>query len=189
MGSSSATISFFLQAEDGIRDGHVTGVQTCALPICRRRSTSTGCGPGSSLWKSTDGGDNWKKLAEGLPEGIWGKVGVAPSPPTPGRVFAFVEAKHGGLFRSENYGEKWTHVNDEHKIRERAWYYSWVYPDPKSADTVYLPNVYMHKSTDGGRTFASLAVPHGDNHDLWIDPDDPNRMILGNDGGATISYN
>ncbi len=146
-------------------------------------------GPGSSLWKSTDGGDNWKKLTEGLPEGIWGKIGVAASAARPGRVFAFVEAKHGGLFRSENYGEKWAHVNDEHKIRERAWYYSWVYPDPKSADTVYLPNVYMHKSTDGGKSFANLAVPHGDNHDLWIDPDDPSRMILGNDGGATITYN
>ncbi len=108
---------------------------------------------------------------------------------TPGRVFAFVEAKHGGLFRSENYGEKWAHVNDDHKIRERAWYYSWVYPDPKNADTVYLPNVFMHKSTDGGRTFANLLVPHGDNHDLWIDPDESSRMILGNDGGATITYN
>jgi photosystem II stability/assembly factor-like uncharacterized protein len=146
-------------------------------------------GPGSSLWRSTDGGDSWKKLTEGLPEGTWGKIGVAASAARPGRVFAFVEAKHGGLFRSENYGEKWTHVNDEHKIRERAWYYSWIYPDPKNADTVYLPNVYMHKSTDGGRTFSNLPVPHGDNHDLWIDPDDPNRMILGNDGGATVTYN
>ena len=146
-------------------------------------------GAGSSLWRTTDGGDSWKKVTEGLAEGTWGKVGVAVSPATPGRVFAFVEAKHGGLFRSENYGEKWIHVNDEHKIRERAWYYSWVYPDPKNADTVYLPNVFMHKSTDGGRTFSNLLVPHGDNHDLWIDPDDPNRMILGNDGGATITYN
>jgi photosystem II stability/assembly factor-like uncharacterized protein len=147
-------------------------------------------GPGSSLWKTTDGGDHWKKLTEGLPEGTWGKTGVAASAAQPGRVFAFVEAQQGGgLFRSEDYGEKWTHVNDEHKIRERAWYYSWIYPDPKNPDTVYLPNVYMHKSTDGGRTFANLPVPHGDNHDLWIDPDDPNRMILGNDGGATITYN
>jgi photosystem II stability/assembly factor-like uncharacterized protein len=146
-------------------------------------------GAGSSLWRTTDGGDSWKKLTEGLAEGTWGKVGVAASSASPGRVFAFVEAKHGGLFRSENYGEKWTHVNDEHKIRERAWYYSWIYPDPKNTDTVYLPNVFMHKSTDGGRTFSNLLVPHGDNHDLWIDPDDPNRMILGNDGGATITYN
>jgi len=157
--------------------------------IVRRPWELVSGGPGSTLWKSTDGGDNWKKLTEGLPDGTWGKIGVAASAARPGRVFAFVEAKHGGLFRSENYGEKWTHVNDEHKIRERAWYYSWVYPDPRNADTVYLPNVYMHKSTDGGKSFSNLSVPHGDNHDLWIDPDDPDRMILGNDGGATITYN
>ncbi len=161
--------------------------------VVRRPWELVSGGPGSSLWRSTDGGDTWKKLSlpdhEGLPEGIWGKVGVAASGAKPGRVYAFVEAAKGGLFVSEDYGEKWKHVNDEHKIRERAWYYSWVYPDPKTADTVYLPNVYMHKSTDGGKTFSNLIVPHGDNHDLWIDPDDPNRMILGNDGGATITFN
>jgi len=146
-------------------------------------------GPGSSLWKSTDGGDTWKKLTQGLPDGIWGKVGIAVSPARPDRVFAFVEAAHGGLFRSENGGEKFTHVNDEHKIRERAWYYSWVYPDTKNPELVYLPNVQMHRSIDGGRTFANMRVPHGDNHDIWIDPDDPNRLIVGNDGGATITYN
>jgi photosystem II stability/assembly factor-like uncharacterized protein len=157
--------------------------------VVRRPWDLVSGGPGSSLWKSTDGGETWKKLKEGLPEGVWGKVGVAASAASPGRVFAFVEARHGGLFRSENDGEKFTHVNDEHKIRERAWYYSWIYPDPKNADTVYLPNVRMHKSTDGGKTFSNMSVPHGDNHDLWIDPDDSNRMILGNDGGATITYN
>jgi photosystem II stability/assembly factor-like uncharacterized protein len=150
-------------------------------------------GPGSSLWKSLDGGDTWKRLTaednEGLPEGIWGKVGVAASGAKPGLVFALIEAKKGGLYASEDGGKKWKYVNDEHKIRERAWYYSWVYPDPKNADAVYLPNVYMHKSTDGGKSFSNLSVPHGDNHDLWIDPDDPRRMILGNDGGATITYN
>src|SRR5262249_44826998 len=95
----------------------------------------------------------------------------------------------GGLYVSDDGGEKWRQVNDDHKIRERAWYYSWVYADPKSSDTVYLPNVAMHRSIDGGRTFSSLRVPHGDNHDLWIDPDDPQRMILGNDGGATVTVN
>jgi photosystem II stability/assembly factor-like uncharacterized protein len=161
--------------------------------VVRRPWELVGGGPGSSLWRSADGGDTWKKLTpkenDGLPEGIWGKVGVAASGSKSGRVFAMIEAKKGGLFVSENNGEKWKHVNDEHKIRERAWYYSWVYPDPKNAGTVYLPNVYMHKSTDGGKTFSNLRVPHGDNHDLWIDPDDPNRMILGNDGGAAITFN
>ncbi len=147
-------------------------------------------GSGSSLYKSTDGGDTWKRLKEGLPEEIWGRVGVAASGARPGLVYAIVEAKEkGGFYRSSDYGEKWSYVNDEHKIRERAWYYSWVYPDPKNGDTVYLPNVELHKSTDGGKTFSTLDAPHGDDHDLWIDPDDPDRMILGNDGGATITFN
>ena len=161
--------------------------------VVRRPWELVSGGPGSSLWRTADGGDTWKKLSlpdhEGLAEGLWGKVGVAASGAKPGRVYASIEAGKGGLFVSNDYGEKWKHVSDEHKIRERAWYYSWVYADPKIADTVYLPNVYMHKSTDGGRSFSNLKVPHGDNHDLWIDPDDPDRMILGNDGGATITFN
>jgi photosystem II stability/assembly factor-like uncharacterized protein len=146
-------------------------------------------GPGSSLFRSTDGGDTWKKLEEGLPKGDKGRIGVAASGARPGRVFAIVEAEKGGLFESDDYGEKWTKVNDEHKIRERPWYYSWITLDPKNADVVYLPNIFFYKSVDAGHTFASMVVPHGDNHILWIDPDDSNRMILGNDGGATISYN
>ena len=161
--------------------------------VVRRPWELVSGGPGSSLWRTADGGDTWKKLSlpdhEGLAEGLWGKVGVAASGAKPGRVYASIEAGKGGLFVSNDYGEKWKHVSDEHKIRERAWYYSWVYADPKIADTVYLPNVYMHKSSDGGRSFSNLKVPHGDNHDLWIDPDDPDRMILGNDGGATITFN
>ncbi len=148
-------------------------------------------GPGSALYRSTDGGDTWKKIeAEGLPAGVWGKVGVAASAARPGRVYAFIEAKDGGgVFVSDDRGVKWKHVNDEHKVRQRAWYYAWVYPDPKSSDTLYVPNVNLHRSTDGGKTFANVSSPHGDHHDLWIDPDDPNRMILGNDGGATITFN
>jgi len=146
-------------------------------------------GRGSGLWRSLDGGDTWKKLTNGLPEGLLGKVGVAASAARPGQVWALVESKRGGLYRSDDRGDKWTWVNDEHKIRERAWYYTWVYPDPRNPDKLYLPNVFMHRSTDGGRSFSNLSVPHGDNHDLWIDPDDPDRMILGNDGGATITYN
>ncbi len=149
-------------------------------------------GPGSSLYKSTDGGDTWKKLTEGgLPSGTWGRVGVAASPARAGRVFAMIEAEKdkGGLYRSDDWGDKWTHVSDDHGIRERAWYYSWIFPDTRNADILYLPNVEFHKSSDGGKTFQSMPVPHGDNHILWVDPDDSNRMILGNDGGATITFN
>ena len=147
-------------------------------------------GPGSSLWKTTDGGDTWKKLTEGLPEEMWGRVGVAASAAKPGRVWALIEAKKkGGLYVSDDWGGKWKHVNDEHKIRERAWYYSRVYADPNLPDTLYLPNVQMHRSTDGGKTFANVPVLHGDTHDLWIDPDDSRRLIMGDDGGGTISFN
>ena len=146
-------------------------------------------GPGSGLWRSTDGGEHWTKGGEGLPDSLMGKVGVAPSPAKPGRVYAFIESRRGGIYRSEDYGKSWTWVNDEHKIRERAWYYSWVYPDPQDPDKLYVPSVDFHRSLDGGRSFGEMTVPHGDNHDFWIDPDDPQRMILGNDGGATITYN
>jgi photosystem II stability/assembly factor-like uncharacterized protein len=155
----------------------------------RRPWTLSSGGPGGGIFKTTDGGDTWKKLKNGLPEGIVGRVGVAPSASRPGLVWAVVEAEKGGLFRSDDGGEKWTRVNGEHKIRQRAWYYSWVYPDPKNAETLYLPNVDLHKSIDGGKTFANLPVPHGDNHDMWIDPDDSSHLIVGNDGGATITFN
>jgi photosystem II stability/assembly factor-like uncharacterized protein len=146
-------------------------------------------GPGSGLYKSTDGGDTWKKLTEGLPKGPLGRIGVAVSAARPDRVWAVVEADEGGVFRSDDAGATWTRVNGEHKLRERAWYYSWIFADPKNADTVWVPNVVLYRSIDGGKTFAAVDAPHGDNHDLWIDPDDPSRMILGNDGGATISFN
>ena len=147
-------------------------------------------GPGSSLWRSTDGGDTWTKLTNGLPEETLGRIGVAASAAKSGRVWAIVEAKQrGGLYLSDDFGETWKQVNDEHKIRERAWYYSWVYPDPKDADALWLPNVALHHSVDSGRTFSEVAEPHGDDHDLWIDPDNPERMILGNDGGATVTFN
>ena len=158
--------------------------------VVRRPWELVSGGPGSSLWKSTDGGDTWKKLTEGLPEEMWGRVGVDASAARPGRVWAIIEAKKkGGLYLSDDYGEKWKHVNDEHKIRERAWYYTRVYADPKNPDTVYLPNVQLHRSTDAGKSFANVPVLHGDTHDLWIDPDDPRRLILGDDGGGTISVN
>lgn len=147
-------------------------------------------GPGSGLYKSTDGGDTWKKLEEGLPKGILGKIGVAVSGANSLRVYAMIQAEKGGLYRSDDGGEKWMLVSDDHSLRERAWYYSWVYPDPKDADVVYVPNVTFHKSIDGGKTFFDLnTAVLGDNHDVWIDPSDPNRMIVGCDGGATITFN
>lgn len=146
-------------------------------------------GPASGLYKSTDGGDSWRKLAGGLPEGVVGRIGVAVSAAREGRVWAIVEAKAGGLFRSDDGGEDWERVSSAHQLRQRAWYYSWVYADPKHPDTVYLPNVELNKSIDGGRTFTVVGRPFWDNHDLWIDPDDANRMILGNDGGARVTYN
>jgi photosystem II stability/assembly factor-like uncharacterized protein len=146
-------------------------------------------GPASGLYRSTDGGDSWTKLAGGLPAGIVGRIGVAVSAARPGRVWAIVEAAEGGLFRSDDGGDQWERVSSAHQLRQRAWYYSWVYADPRHADTVYLPNVELNKSIDGGHTFTTVGPPFGDNHDLWIDPDDSDRMILGNDGGARVSWN
>jgi photosystem II stability/assembly factor-like uncharacterized protein len=145
-------------------------------------------GPESGIYKSIDGGDSWKKLSKGLPEGPLGRIGVAASAARPGLVWALIEAKKGGVFRSEDGGESWKRVSGAHKLRERAWYYSWIYADPKRADTVYIPNVEFYRSTDGGKSFDKVSVPHGDNHDLWIDPNDPDRLIVGNDGGATVSF-
>jgi photosystem II stability/assembly factor-like uncharacterized protein len=146
-------------------------------------------GPGSSLWKSVDGGDNWTKLTgEGLPKGVWGRIGVTVSPASPGRVWAIVEAEEGGVFRSDDAGKTWKKVNEERKLRQRAWYYTHIFADPRNAESVYILNVGFFRSLDGGKTYTALHPPHGDNHDLWIDPEDPMRMIEGNDGGATVSY-
>ncbi len=146
-------------------------------------------GSEGGLYKSTDGGDTWKRLAGGLPEGVVGNVGVAVSGARPERVWAIVEAEKGGVYRSENGGEKWTRVNSENKLRQRAWYYTKIYADPGNAESVYVLNVGFFRSNDGGKTFNGVPVPHSDNHDLWIDPDDPQRMINGNDGGATVTFN
>ena len=145
-------------------------------------------GEGSSIHKSTDGGDTWKKVSKGLPE-LMGKIGVAVSPAEPERVWAMVEADEGGLFRSDDGGESWNRVNKERVLRARAWYYTHVFADPVDADTVYVLNAPMMKSTDGGRTFRRISTPHGDNHSLWINPGDNANMINGNDGGANVSFN
>jgi photosystem II stability/assembly factor-like uncharacterized protein len=147
-------------------------------------------GTESGVYRSTDGGDTWKKLTEGLPEGNVGIIGVAISPARPERVWAIIESKEkGGVYRSDDGGEKWTRTNTENKLRQRAWYYSRIYADPKNPESVYVLNVGFFRSNDGGKTFNAIPVPHGDNHDLWIDPDDPQRMVEGNDGGANVSFN
>jgi photosystem II stability/assembly factor-like uncharacterized protein len=149
-------------------------------------------GPGSGLWRSLDGGETWENITRkpGLPEGILGKVGVAASPAQTGRVWALIEhAKEGGLYRSDDHGEKWEKVSDKQDLVTRAWYYIHVHADPQDADTVYVNNFSFWRSRDGGKSFAQIATPHGDNHDLWINPTDNRRMIQGNDGGANVSVN
>jgi len=146
-------------------------------------------GPGSGLWKSVDSGDTWKRLdGEGLPKGVWGRVGVSVSGANSNRVWAVIEADAGGVFRSDNAGRTWIRTNDDRDLRQRAWYYTHVHADPQDADVVYVQNVRFHRSDDGGRTFKAIPTPHGDNHDLWIDPKDPQRMIEGSDGGAVVTY-
>jgi photosystem II stability/assembly factor-like uncharacterized protein len=159
--------------------------------VNRKPWTLESGGAGSGIFKSTDGGDTWTEITRnpGLPKGTIGIVGITASPATPDRLWAIVEAEDGGVFRSENGGKTWTKVNEERRLRQRAWYYSRIYADPKNADTVYVLNTGFYKSNDAGKTFTSLPVPHGDNHDLWIAPEDPNRMIESNDGGANVSFN
>lgn len=147
-------------------------------------------GPGSGLWKSTDGGDTWKEITNspGLPRGTVGIIGVAVSPVNSDRVWAIIEAEDGGVFRSDNAGRTWARINDDRNLRQRAWYYTRIYAHPKNIDEVFVVNVAFHKSSDGGRTFTTtLRTPHGDHHDLWIDPTEPARMIVGDDGGAQVS--
>jgi len=151
-------------------------------------SLSSG-GAGSGLWKSVDGGDTWKRLdGEGLPKGPWGRVGVAVSGANSNRVWAVIEADEGGVFRTDDAGRTWTRTNQDRDLRQRAWYYTHVHADPEDPDVVYVQNVRFHRSKDGGRTFKTIPTRHGDNHDLWIDPLDPERMIESNDGGASVTY-
>jgi photosystem II stability/assembly factor-like uncharacterized protein len=148
-------------------------------------------GPDSGLWKSSDGGDTWTDIshAPGLPKGVLGRIGVAVSPANPDRVYAIIEAEDGGVFRSDDSGKNWTRVNENRNLRQRAWYYTHIYADPKNADSVYVLNTGFYRSVDGGRTYTSIPTPHGDSHDLWIAPEDPNRMIEANDGGANVTFN
>ncbi len=144
-------------------------------------------GAGSGLYRSTDGGTTWKRLEEhGLPKGPYGRIGVALAANSE-RVYALIEAKEGGLYRSDDGGDSWQLVNGSHSLYQRPWYYMHVVADPQSADVLYIMDVEFFKSTDGGRTFNKIKVPHGDNHGLWIDPKNTKRMIASNDGGATVS--
>ena len=149
-------------------------------------------GAGSGIFKSTDGGEHWTELTAnpGMPKGLIGKIGIAVSPANPKRVWALIEnADAGGVYRSDDAGATWTYLTGEHKLRQRAWYYSNLYADPKNANVVYAPNVLLYRSADGGATWRWLPEPHGDNHDMWIAPNDPMRMIQSSDGGASVSYN
>jgi photosystem II stability/assembly factor-like uncharacterized protein len=144
-------------------------------------------GPGSGVYRSADGGTTWKKLDEhGLPKGPYGRVGLAVAANSE-RVYVLIEAKEGGLYRSDDGGDTWDLVNGSHGLFQRAWYYMHVIADPQDANTVYVADVEFFKSTDGGRNFNKMKVPHGDNHGMWIDPKNTNRMIVANDGGVTLS--
>ena len=160
--------------------------------VYRRAWKMWGGGPFSGIYKSTDGGDTWTELTKnpGMPEGPIGKIGMAVSPADANRVWAIVEASEGGVFRSDDGGKSWERTNDDRKIRQRHFYYSRIVADPWDRETVYALNTRLYKSTDGGVTFdTQISTPHGDQHDLWIDPNDPKRMTNSNDGGGNVSIN
>ena len=160
--------------------------------VYRKAWKMWGGGGQSKLWKSEDGGDSWSDLTEnqGMPAGPIGKIGVTVSPADSNRVWAIVEANEGGVFRSDDAGKTLQKTNDERKLRQRAFYYSRIYADPQDKDKVYGLNTRMYMSSDGGHTFDKIIqTPHGDNHDLWIDPNNPQRMINANDGGGNVTIN
>ena len=154
-------------------------------------SLSSG-GKGSALWKSTDSGMTWEPISQndGFADGTLGIIGVTVSPVNSQRVWAIVENKEkGGVYRSDDGGTNWEHINESRALRQRAWYYTKIYADTQDEDIVYVMNVSYHKSKDGGKTFERKNAPHGDHHDLWIAPEDNQRMVIADDGGAQISYN
>ena len=147
-------------------------------------------GEGSAIYKSTDGGETWKNIStnDGLPKGIWGISCVSVSPVNSNRVYAMIENDNGGVYRSDDAGQTWKKMNDDRNLRQRAWYYTKIYADTKDEDMLYVMNVSYHKSKDGGKTFQSYNAPHGDHHDLWIAPEDNQRMVIADDGGAQVSF-
>ena len=157
----------------------------------RKPYTLVSGGEDCGIFKSTDGGDTWTEITRkpGLPQGMLGKIGLAVSPARGNRIWAVIDAEDGAVFRSDDGGENWERLSEDRNLRARPWYYQHIYADTKDPDTVWVLNVQAWKSVDGGRTFFEIYIPHGDHHDLWIDPHDPQRMIQGNDGGACISFN
>ena len=151
----------------------------------------TSGGPDSGLWRSMDGGETWEDVSgnKGLPDGPFGRMGVSISPSKPGRVYATVEAGEPGVFRSDDYGDTWELTSDNRDLQGRPWYYQHIFADPQDADTAWVLNYSAYKSIDAGKTWEEVNTPHGDNHDIWIDPRNPQRIIEGNDGGACVSYN
>ncbi len=178
-------------ASDVVFDPNNANIVFAGLWQMRRTPWSmTSGGPGSGLYRSADGGNTWIQLTgAGLPDGDWGKVGVAVAPSNSNRVYALIEAKEGGLFRSDDAGAKWDRVNSHRSLRQRHWYYTVLTVDPANADVVWFPQVPLLKSIDGGKTVSQVKGPHhGDHHDIWIDPEQPGRMIDGNDGGIDMSF-
>ncbi len=171
-------------------DPHNPHILFAALWQARRTSWSLSSGgPGSGIYRSNDGGTTWKRLEEhGLPKGPYGRIGIAVAANSD-RVYALIEAHNpdGGLYRSDDGGETWEFVNPSHSLWQRPWYYMHIFADPRDENVVYIMDVETYKSTDGGHLFDRVRVPHGDNHGLWIDPKDTQRMIAANDGGVTVT--
>ena len=148
-------------------------------------------GVGGGMFKSIDGGETWTEITRnaGLPSGLWGNIGITVSPVKPSRLWAIIENDSGGVFRSDDAGATWSRVNDDRKLRQRAWYYSKIHADSRDTNIVYVNNVNFHRSTDGGKTFRTIRAQHGDSHDFWIAPNDNQRFIEANDGGANVTVN